>query len=134
MSSAIIIYILVAFITGFGAAWFIQFGKLHKQKRELKSTGGFLESERLMKETLQKELAGVHQSKMTSELDLNQKLQTAAKIIKQMDSDIILMQKSYEETEALLKVTQPEVHTLKLQLIEAQNTIARLKGMLEKGK
>lgn len=132
--SSVIIYIIIAFIAGFGAAWFIQFTKLQKQKRELKSTGGFLESERLMKETLQKELGVVHQSKMATELDLNQKLQAAEKIIREMDSDIILMQKSYEETEALLKVTQPEVHALKLQLIEAQNTIARLKGMLEKGK
>lgn len=132
--SSVIIYIIIAFITGFGAAWFIQFTKLQKQRRELKSTGGFLESERLMKETLQKELAVVHQSKMATELDLNQKLQAAEKIIREMDSDIILMQKSYEETEALLKVTQPEVHALKLQLIEAQNTIARLKGILEKGK
>ena len=129
-----VLYILIAFVAGFGAAWFLQFTKLQKERRELKSTGGFLESERLMKETLQKELAIVHQTKMAVELDLNQKLQSAERIIKQMDSDIILMQKSYEETEALLKVTQPEVHALKLQLIEAQNTIARLKGMLEKSK
>lgn len=83
-----------------------------------------------MKETLQKELAVVHQNKMAKELDLGQKLQTAEKLIRQMDSDIILMQKSYEETEALLQAKQPEVHALKLQLIEAQNTIARLKAKL----
>jgi len=130
-----IIYLVIAFIIGFGAAWFIQFTRQQKERRELKSTGGFLESERLMKETLQKELAVVHRSKMAAELDLTQKLQNAEKIIKQMDSDILLMQKSYEETEALLKVTQPEVHALKLQLIEAQNTIARLKALAaEKGK
>lgn len=89
-----------------------------------------MESERLMKETLQKELAVVHQLKMAKELELNQKLQTADKIIKQMDGDIILMQKSYEETEALLEAKAPEVHALKIQLIEAQNNIARLKAKL----
>lgn len=83
-----------------------------------------------MKETLQKELAVVHQIKMAKELELNQKLQRAEKIIKQMDGDIILMQKSYEETEALLEAKAPEVHALKIQLIEAQNTIARLKARL----
>lgn len=83
-----------------------------------------------MKETLQKELAVVHQLKMAKELELNQKLQTADKIIKQMDGDIILMQKSYEETEALLEAKAPEVHALKIQLIEAQNNIARLKAKL----
>ena len=83
-----------------------------------------------MKETVQKELAVTHQSKMAIELDLKLKLQNAEKIIKEMDSDILLMQKSYEETDALLKVTQPEVHALKLQLIEAQNNIVRLKAKL----
>ena len=125
-----IIYISLAFLVGFGLAWFLQWNKLQKQGRELKSNSGFLESERLMKETLQKELAVVHQNKMATELDLSQKLQTAEKIIRQMDGDILLMQKSYEETEALLKVTQPEVHALKLQLIDAQNNIVRLKAKL----
>lgn len=125
-----IVYISLAVIVGFGLAWFIQYNKLQKQGKELKSTKGFLESERLMKETVQKELAVVHQNKMTTELDLTQKLQAAEKIIRQMDSDILLMQKSYEDTEALLQVTQPEVHALKLQLIEAQNTIARLKAKI----
>lgn len=89
-----------------------------------------MESERLMKETLQKELAVVHQNKMAKELELNQKLQAAEKLIRQMDSDIILMQKSYEETEALLEAKAPEVHALKIQLIEAQNNLARLKAKL----
>ncbi len=125
-----IIYISLAFIVGFGLAWFLQLNKLQKKGKELKSTGGFLESERLMKETLQKELAIVHQNKMAAELDLTQKLKAAEKIMRQMDSDILLMQKNYEETEALLHVTQPEVHALKLQLIEAQNNIVRLKAKL----
>lgn len=125
-----IIYISLAFIVGFGLAWFLQLNKLQKKGKELKSTGGFLESERLMKETLQKELAIVHQNKMAAELDFTQKLKAAEKIMRQMDSDILLMQKNYEETEALLHVTQPEVHALKLQLIEAQNNIARLKAKL----
>lgn len=125
-----ILYILLAFGAGFGVAWFLQWNKLNKQGKELKSTSGFLESERLMKETVQKELAITHQNKMAVELDLKTKLQRAEKIIREMDSDILLMQKSYEETEALLQAKSPEVHALKLQLIEAQNTIARLKAKL----
>lgn len=125
-----IIYIVIALLAGFAVAWLIQLNNLQKKSRELKSAQGFLESERLMKETLQKELAIVHQNKMATELDLHQKLKAREKIMLQMDSDILLMQKSYEETEALLHVTQPEVHALKLQLIEAQNNIARLKAKL----
>lgn len=130
-----IIYIAVAFIAGFLIAWFIGYYRQGKVQKELKSSQGFWESEKLMKETLQKELAVVHQNKMAVELDLTQKLQHAEKIIRQMDSDILLMQKSYEETEALLEAKQPEVHALKLQLIEAQNAIARYKAQLmDKGR
>lgn len=128
-----LLYILLGIAIGFTAAWMLQLQKLQRQQKELKSTGGFLESEKLMKENLQKELAMVHQHKMAVELDLGQKLQKAEKIIRQMDSDILLMQKSYEETEALLQAKQPEVHALKLQLLEAQNTIARLKAKLNEG-
>lgn len=130
-----IIYIAIAFIAGFLIAWFIGYYRQGKVQKELKSSQGFWESEKLMKETLQKELAVVHQNKMAVELDLTQKLQNAEKIIRQMDSDILLMQKSYEETEALLEAKQPEVHALKLQLIEAQNAIARYKAQLmDKGR
>jgi uncharacterized protein HemX len=128
-----LLYILLGIAVGFAAAWVIQLGKLQRQQKELKSNRGFLESEKLMKENLQKELAVVHQHKMAAELDLGQKLQKAEKIIRQMDNDILLMQKSYEETEALLEAKQPEVHALKLQLLEAQNTIARLKARFNEG-
>ncbi len=131
-----IIYIILAFIAGFVIAWVININKLGKERRELKSASGFLESERLVKETLQKELAVAHQKKMTTELALTQKLEIAEKVIRQMDSDIMLMQKSYEETEALLEAKHPEVHALKLELIEVKNALARLKGILiekEKG-
>jgi hypothetical protein len=99
-------------------------------QKQLRSNGGYLESEKLIKETLQKELKTVYQAKETVEHALKQRLKEAAIINKRMDEDILLLQKSNDETEALLKAGQPEIHSLKLQLIEANNTIARLKGML----
>ena len=133
--SLTIIYIIISFVAGFVIALVIGFIKLTKERKELKSASGYLESEKLKKETLQKELAVVHQSKMVAELNLSQKLEAAEKMIRQMDNDIMLMQKNYEETESLLEATQPEVHALKIELIEAKNTVARLKGMLtEKNK
>ena len=131
----IIIYIIVAFVVGLVIAGVIAYIKLTKVRKELKSTQGYLESEKLMKETVQKELATVHQNKMATELDLSLKLQTAEKTIHQMDGDILLLQKSNEETEALLEAKQPEIHAIKLQLIEAQNAVARYKAqLLEKQK
>ena len=131
----IIIYIIVAFVVGLVIAGVIAYIKLAKVRKELKSTQGYLESEKLMKETVQKELVTVHQNKMAAELDLSMKLQTAEKTIHQMDSDILLLQKSNEETEALLEAKQPEIHAIKLQLIEAQNAVARYKAqLLEKQK
>ena len=45
-----------------------------------------------------------------------------------MDGDILLLQKSNEETEALLAEGEPALHEMKLKLIEATNTIARYKA------
>ena len=135
MPLSIITYIVASFITGFVIAWLIGYNKLTKNRKELKSALGFLESEKLMKETVQKELAVIHQNKMSTELELTLKLQATEKLMQQMDSDILLLQKSNEETEALLEAKQPEVHAIKIQLIEAQNTAARYKAQLEeKGK
>jgi hypothetical protein len=130
------IYITIAaFVLGAVLGALLIYIRLGKIQKQLRSSGGYLESEKLKKETLQKELNRVYQAKETIELTLKQRLQEAAILNKRMDEDILLLQKSNEETEALLKAGQPELHAIKLQLIEANNTIARLKGLLgPKGK
>ena len=130
------IYIVIAaFVAGAALGALIIYVRLGKIQKQLRSSDGFLESEKLKKETLQKELNSVYQAKETIELTLKQRLKEAAMVNKRMDEDILLLQRSNEETEALLKAGQPELHALKLQLIEANNTIARLKGLLSaKGK
>ncbi len=97
----------------------------------LKSAEGFLESEKLMKETLQKENVHVHQTKQVVELEFAKKLKESRDLNKMLDQNILLLQKSNEETEALLKTGLPALHELKIKLIEAQNTIARYKAQLE---
>ena len=124
----IYIYAGIAFIIGFIIAWIIRTITLEKIKKSLKSTQGYLESETLKKETLQKENAQVHQMKQVVELDCVKKLEQAQELNKMLDSDILLLQKSNEETEALLIAGEPALHALKLQLIEANNTIARYKA------
>ena len=83
-----------------------------------------------MKEKLQKENAQVHQMKQSLELAYKNKLKKAMELTKLLDEDIMLLQKSNEETEALLKSGEPALHSLKLQLIEANNEIARYKSQL----
>ena len=51
-----------------------------------------------------------------------------------MDESLVLLQKDNEETEKLLKAGQPLIHDLKMKLIEANNTIARYKALLEQKK
>lgn len=130
------IYIVIAaFVVGAVLGAIIIYIRLGKIQKQLRSSDGYLESEKLKKETLQKELNSVYQAKETIELTLKQRLKEAAIVNKRMDEDILLLQQSNEETEALLKAGQPELHALKVQLIEANNTIARLKGLLgAKGK
>jgi hypothetical protein len=120
------------FVAGFIIAFIIQLLAILRLKKELKSTKGYLESEKLMKENLKKENMAVYQLRQSSEGDLIKKLQMAEALNKRLDEDILLLQKSNEETEQQLQVTQPELHIIKLKLIEAQNTIARYKAQLGK--
>lgn len=123
----LILYTSIAFVAGFVLAWILRTISFRKLQKLQRSTSGFLESERLKKETLRNENVLAHQHKQASEIELTKKLKKAYSIIKQMDADILLMQKANEETEALLQAGQPELHNLKLKLLEAQNTIARSK-------
>jgi hypothetical protein len=124
------LFSIISFIAGFIISWAIRTVKIFHLKKEKKSTDGFLESEKLIKETLRKENALAFQMKESIESELGQKLKEAEKQIKIMDEDILLLQKSNEETEALLKLTQPEIYNLKIKLIESNNAISRLKGQL----
>ena len=118
------IYILAGLAAGFIIAWLIRSMAFAKVKKMQQDTEGFLEREKLGKERLQREMEQLYQR----EAELIKKLDAAALLNKQMDADIILLQKSNEETESLLNATEPEVYALKLKLIEANNTIARMKA------
>lgn len=122
---------LPVFIFGFITAFIcIAFGA-KKMYRKIKSLEGLLESERLVKETLRKENALAFNLKESVENDLGLKLKEANAAIKSMDEDILLLQKSNEMNEAEFKSSQPEIYDLKMKLLEAQNTISRLKGQLQ---
>jgi uncharacterized protein HemX len=123
------VYIGIAFILGFAIAWFLQLNKIAKVNKEFKSNQGLLESEKLKKETAQKENAFLIESSDAALLHTREKLRKANELIKEMDSDILLLQKSNEDTEAMLAKGDAIIPELKKKLIEANNTIARLKGL-----
>jgi hypothetical protein len=125
---AIYIYIFVAFVAGFVLAWFFYASKVKNLEKELKSTQGLLESETLKKETAQKENKFLIQSSDAALLHTKELLQRSKETIRILDTDILLLQKSNEETEELLAKGEAAIPELKLKLIEAQNTISRLKG------
>ncbi len=124
----ILIYILVAFGIGFVIAWVFYANKITSLQKEIKSTQGLLESEILKKETAQKENKFLIQSSDAMLLHTKQQLERSRETIRILDEDILLLQKSNEETEALLAKGESAIPALKLKLIEAQNTISRLKG------
>ena len=124
----IYIYTAIAFLIGFIIAWLIRTLSIGQVNKKLKSVDGFRESEKLKKETLQKENVQINNMRLAGERELINKLKLAQKQIQEMDRDILLLQQSNEETEAQLLAGQPEIHALKIKLIEAQNTIARLKA------
>jgi peptidoglycan hydrolase CwlO-like protein len=127
---SIYIYIIGGFVGGFLLAFIILMVNIQKHKKEYKSVNGLLESERLKKEIAQKENSFLIQSSDTHLLSTKERLRKAEAIVKQMDADILLLQKSNEETEALLAKGEPAINELKLKLIEANNTIARYKAQL----
>lgn len=122
------------FIGGFVLAWLIRSLAVQKLKKELSSTKGYLESEKLKKETLNKENQFVYKQKQSTEEELQSLTQEATDYKKFMDESLVLLQKDNEETERLLKAGQPLIHDLKMKLIEANNTIARYKAQLEQKK
>ena len=128
-------YLYIAFfIVGFLLALLLRTMIVVKLKKELNSTKGFLESEKLKKETLNKENQFVYQQKKFTEDELQSLTQEAIDYKKFMDESLVLLQKDNEETEKLLKAGQPLIHDLKMKLIEANNTIARYKAQLEQKK
>jgi hypothetical protein len=128
--SEIIIYASIAFVIGFGLAWILRSLTVAKIKKELHGTDGSWQREKLMKETAQKETAHAYAAHSAAQMEWEKKIKAAHDMIAIMDNDILLLQKNNEETEALLKAGNPELHQAKLQLIEANNTIARYKAQL----
>jgi hypothetical protein len=131
LTTTCIILICLSFIAGFLTAWALRSITLVKIKKSKNSIEGFLKSEKLMKETIQKENSLLYQSKQTTENDFLKKQLEAIAIIKMQEQDILLLQKSNEETEALMQAGLPGLNDLKLKLLEANNTIARIKGQME---
>lgn len=130
MTTTFILYLVGAFAGGAVVSWIACTAVSMKWKKLANSTEGFLVSERLKKETLRNESEVAHQQKQILEIELTRKLNDAKALLKQMDTDILLLQKSNEETEQQLADTHPELHSLKVKLIEANNTIARYKSQL----
>jgi nicotinamide riboside kinase len=128
--SQIILYAAVALVVGFALAWILRSITIAKLKKELNGTDGSWQREKLMKETAQKEASHAYAAHAAAQMEWEKKIKNAHDMIAMMDQDILLLQKNNEETEALLKAGNPELHQAKLQLIEANNTIARFKAQL----
>lgn len=121
---------LYSFLGGFLLAWLLRAQVVVRLKKTIKRQSGLLESERLVKETLRKESALAFRLKEEVEQELGQQLSRAGEIMKEMDRDILLLQKSNEDNEKMFSEAQPELYDLKLRLIEANNTISRMKAEL----
>ena len=128
MDNSLIIVSAVAFSCGVVLTTIIALIKINSQLKKYKSSEGFLEQERRINETLKTENKQLHSQKELARQEFEDRIKELHRRMKRMDEDIILLQKSNEETEELLKAGMPVVHNLKIQLIEAQNTIARFKA------
>ena len=123
-----VLYILLGLVIGFIVAFLLQTSRISGLNKELKSKNGLLEAETLRRENTQKENFFLIQSADAHLIHTKEMLAKSKETIKIMDGDILLLQRSNEETEALLAKGESAIPELKLRLIEAQNTIARMKG------
>lgn len=124
------LYAGTGILIGFAVASVIFIFQLIKMRKTQKSLEGYLESEKLIRERFQKENTQLHDNRELSQSDNELKIQQLQQLVKMMDEDILLLQKSNEETEAMLKMGDPMTNSLKLKLIEANNTIARFKAQV----
>jgi peptidoglycan hydrolase CwlO-like protein len=116
---------------GFVLGFVVRSISLWRLQRTLNSTKGYLDSEKLMKEKFQKENHALQQIHAIKENELKEKILQLQRQLREMDDDLVLLQKDNEETEKLMRATQPEIHELKVKLLEANNTIARYKALLQ---
>lgn len=124
------LYAGIGILIGFAVATAIFIFQLIKMRKTQKSLEGYLETEKLIRERFQKENSQLHDNRELSQSDNELKIQQLQQLVKMMDEDILLLQKSNEETEAMLKMGDPMINSLKLKLIEANNTIARYKAQV----
>ena len=124
----IYLYTGIAFITGFILAWIVRTLALLKTKRSLRSINSFFETEKLRKELLHKENLELHKINDAAKAEFAARVNKLTSDNKRIVEDILLLQKSNEETEALLKAEEPELYNLKMKLIEANNEVARYKA------
>ena len=71
------------------------------------------------------ETHGVDKAQLVAEID------KLTSYNKRLEENVFILQKSNEETEALLKTGEPELYNIKIRLIEANNKIARYKGQIK---
>lgn len=125
------LYSIIAFVVGFLLAWVLRSLKVSQMAKNEKDARSLLDNEKMIKETQRKESLAIQRHQQGIEIELRKKLDESRNQLRQMDENLILLQRSNEETEQLLKANQPELHALKIKLLEAQNTIARYKAKLE---
>ncbi len=127
-------YILaaVSFAVGLSIAGAMLFIFKMKMKAQVKRLQGLLEYESLLKETLKKEQETMLQHGMDKEAALQKKWMNSEQARKILEAELAKWQTMHREATQKTASIQEEMQTLKLKLIEAQNTIVRNKVQMEK--
>lgn len=122
----------VSFATGFSVAGVMLLVVKMKMKVQLKRLQGLLEYESLLKETLKKEQETLLQHGMDMEGVMQKKWRESEMAKEELKVEVAKWQTVQNETAQKAKSLQEDMQALKLKLIEAQNTIVRIKVQMEK--
>ena len=125
------LFIILAFVFGLLLGWALSSIRIRPLRQRIKSLEDKNSKEIIANEALKNESEFLHASAEKSTKQFEGKFLQQQEQIRNLENDIAILQKKYEETENLLESGQPVIHSLKLKLIEANNTIARYKGRLK---
>ena len=122
----------VSFATGFSVAGAMLLIVKVKMKVQFKRLQGLLEYESLLKETLKKEQETLLQHGMDREGAMQKKWRESEMAKEELRVEVAKWETVQKETAQKTKSLQEDMQALKLKLIEAQNTIVRIKVQMEK--
>ncbi|MEO6556074.1 MAG: hypothetical protein ABIN92_01055 [Ferruginibacter sp.] len=123
-------YIAIAFLSGGIIAWLLRSISLSSAIKKNMQLNEQRAEDKLLMEKLQTEHSALQHEKIHDLESFSKRYKELESVNASLQHQVAILTNKFDESDALLKAGQPVIHSLKLKLIEANNTIARYKGRM----